>query len=228
MRARLGCAGRRATLTRGVSRAGAGAPRESGVDRSSINARCWPRAKTRMPGGHVVAACARGARCLGDWLLGLTRVPARARGSPLLASILLDFRTGRGRASGRQPSFCWHLWLWPRRGRRLQGAPTAPPGDSMPAGLTLHLNRPTRCCLGITRRRQYHHRRRPHGCPRRVSPCRGRAALTGSPDRKRLPHGEWPFHEMESFARGEGYYAGARGRGRRASNWTGWPSLTQF
>ena len=78
--------------------------RAIGVDRSSIT-QMLAGGETRMPGGHVVAACAQALDVSADWLLGLTDRPEQA--GALLASSFSISETGRATGLDDQ-IFAWH------------------------------------------------------------------------------------------------------------------------
>jgi transcriptional regulator with XRE-family HTH domain len=73
----------------GLSRAGLA--RAIGVDRSSVTQMLAP-GDTRMPGGHVVAACAQALDVSADWLLGADR-PA-GTGGRAVGQLAVDLGNG--------------------------------------------------------------------------------------------------------------------------------------
>ncbi len=79
----------------GLSRAALA--RAIGVDRSSVT-QMLALGDTRMPGGHVVAACAQALDVSTGWLLGLTDRPEQA--GALLDLVAVDLGNRAGHRAG--------------------------------------------------------------------------------------------------------------------------------
>lgn len=173
----------------GLSRAGLA--RSVGIDRSSITQMLAP-GETRMPGGHVVAACAQALDVSADWLLGLTDRPEQA--GALLDSSLSISETGRATGLDDQ-IFAWHREA---EGYKVRHVPATLP-DMLKTNAVLQWE-----YAPITHRR----------------PDAAIDAAAERLDWMRLTESDYEMamavHEMESFARGEGYYAGLEAPVRRA------------
>lgn len=169
----------------------AGLARAIGVDRSSVTQMLAP-GETRMPGGHVVAACAQALDVSADWLLGLTDRPEPA--GALLDSSLSISETGRATGLDDQ-IFAWHREA---EGYKIRHVPATLP-DMLKTNALLRWE-----YAPITHRR----------------PDAAIDAAAERLDWMRLTEGDYEMamavHEMESFARGEGYYAGLDPDIRRA------------
>lgn len=169
----------------------AGLARTVGVDRSTVT-QMLAEGEVRMPGGHIVAACAQALGVSADWLLGLTDRPEQA--GALLDSSLSISETGRATGLDDQ-IFAWHREA---EGYKIRHVPATLP-DILKTDAVL-----TWEYAPITHRR-------PDGAVD--------AAAKGL-DSMRLSESDYEMamglHEMESFARGEGYYAGL-GAGARAA-----------
>lgn len=178
-----------ALLASGLSRAALA--RAVGVDRSSITQMLDPE-ETRMPGGHVVAACAQALDVSADWLLGLTDRPEQA--GALLESSLSMSETGRATGLDDQ-IFAWHREA---EGYKVRHVPATLP-DMLKTNAVLRWE-----YAPLTHRR----------------PDAAIDAAAERLDWMRLTESDYEMamavHEMESFARGEGYYAGLEAGVRRA------------
>ena len=173
----------------GLSRAALA--RAIGVDRSSVT-QMLASEETRMPGGHVVAACAQALDVSADWLLGLTDRPEQA--GALLASSFSISETGRATGLDDQ-IFAWHREA---EGYKVRHVPATLPDMLKTNGVLQWEYAP------VTHRR----------------PDAAIDAAAQRLDWMRLTENDYEMamavHEMESFARGEGYYAGLEPALRRA------------
>ncbi|MBF9061193.1 helix-turn-helix domain-containing protein [Rhodobacterales bacterium HKCCSP123] len=173
----------------GLSRAGLA--RAIGVDRSTVT-QMLAEGETRMPGGHVVAACAQALDVSADWLLGLTDRPEQA--GALLASSFSISETGRATGLDDQ-IFAWHREA---EGYKVRHVPATLP-DMLKTNAVLQWE-----YAPVTHRR----------------PDAAIDAAAERLDWMRLTESDYEMamavHEMESFARGEGYYAGLEASARRA------------
>jgi transcriptional regulator with XRE-family HTH domain len=169
----------------------AGLARAVGVDRSTIT-QMLAEGETRMPGGHVVAACAQALDVSADWLLGLTDRPEQA--GALLASSFSISETGRATGLDDQ-IFAWHREA---EGYKVRHVPATLP-DMLKTNAVLQWE-----YAPVTHRR----------------PDAAIDAAAERLDWMRLTESDYEMamavHEMESFARGEGYYAGLEASARRA------------
>ena len=178
-----------ALMTSGMSRAALA--RAVGVDRSSVT-QMLAEGDTRMPGGHVVAACAQALDVSADWLLGLSNRPEQA--GALLDSSLSISETGRATGLDDQ-IFAWHREA---EGYKIRHVPATLP-DMLKTNAML--------------RWEY--------AP--VAHSRTGAAIDTAAERldwMRLSESDYEIaiamHELESFARAEGYYTGLSAEIRRA------------
>ncbi len=153
------------------------------VDRSTIT-QILSGDTARVPGGHVVAACAQALDVSADWLLGLTDRPEQA--GKLLESSLSISETGRATTLDDQ------IFEWQREaeGYKIRHVPATLP-DVLKTNAML----------------QWEY------AP--ISHKRPDAAIDAAAERLdwlRLTESDYemalPIHELESFARAEGYYAG--------------------
>ncbi len=192
----------------GLSRAALA--RAIGVDRSTIT-QMLAGGETRMPGGHVVAACAQALDVSADWLLGLTDRPEQA--GALLASSFSISETGRATGLDDQ-IFAWHREA---EGYKVRHVPATLP-DMLKTNAVLRWE-----YAPVTHRR----------------PDAAIDAAAERLDWMRLTESDYEMamavHEMESFARGEGYYAGLEPEVRAAQiDWLSelyaqfYPSLRVF
>jgi transcriptional regulator with XRE-family HTH domain len=165
----------------GLSRAALA--REVRVDRSTIT-QILADTTARVPGGHVVAACAQALDVSADWLLGLTDRPEQA--GKLLASSLSISETGRATTLDDQ------IFEWQREaeGYKIRHVPATLP-DVLKTNDMLQWE-----YAPLTHKRPD---AAIHAAAERLDWLR----LTESDYEMALP-----VHELESFARGEGYYTG--------------------
>lgn len=178
-----------ALMAAGQSRAGLA--RAVGVDRSTIS-QMLAAGDTRMPGGHVVAACAQALDVSADWLLGLTNRPEQA--GALLDSSLSISETGRATGLDDQ-IFAWHREA---EGYKIRHVPATLP-DMLKTNAMLRWE-----YAPLTHRR----------------PDAAIDAAAERLDWMRLSESDYeiaiPLHELASFARAEGYYTGLGADIRRA------------
>lgn len=170
-----------ALTTSGLSRAALA--RAVRVDRSTIT-QILAGDTARVPGGHVVAACAQALDVSADWLLGLTDRPEQA--GKLLESSLSISETGRATTLDDQ------IFEWQREaeGYKIRHVPATLP-DMLKTNAMLQWE-----YAPITHKRP---EAAIHAAAERLDWLR----LTESDYEMALP-----IHELDSFARGEGYYAG--------------------
>ena len=178
-----------ALMTSGMSRAALA--RAVGVDRPSVT-QMLAEGDTRMPGGHVVAACAQALDVSADWLLGLSNRPEQA--GALLDSSLSISETGRATGLDDQ-IFAWHREA---EGYKIRHVPATLP-DMLKTNAMLRWE-----YAPVTHRR----------------PDAAIDAAAERLDWMRLSESDYEIaiamHELESFARAEGYYTGLSAEIRRA------------
>ena len=178
-----------ALMTSGMSRAALA--RAVGVDRSSVT-QMLAEGDTRMSGGHVVAACAQALDVSADWLLGLSNRPEQA--GALLDSSLSISETGRATGLDDQ-IFAWHREA---EGYKIRHVPATLP-DMLKTNAMLRWE-----YAPVTHRR----------------PDAAIDAAAERLDWMRLSESDYEIaiamHELESFARAEGYYTGLSAEIRRA------------
>ena len=178
-----------ALMTSGMSRAALA--RAVAVDRSSVT-QMLAEGDTRMPGGHVVAACAQALDVSADWLLGLSNRPEQA--GALLDSSLSISETGRATGLDDQ-IFAWHREA---EGYKIRHVPATLP-DMLKTNAMLRWE-----YAPVTHRR----------------PDAAIDAAAERLDWMRLSESDYEIaiamHELESFARAEGYYTGLSAEIRRA------------
>ena len=178
-----------ALMTSGMSRAALA--RAVGVDRSSVT-QMLAEGDTSMPGGHVVAACAQALDVSADWLLGLSNRPEQA--GALLDSSLSISETGRATGLDDQ-IFAWHREA---EGYKIRHVPATLP-DMLKTNAMLRWE-----YAPVTHRR----------------PDAAIDAAAERLDWMRLSESDYEIaiamHELESFARAEGYYTGLSADIRRA------------
>ena len=178
-----------ALMTSGMSRAALA--RAVGVDRPSVT-QMLAEGDTRMPGGHVVAACAQALDVSADWLLGLSNRPEQA--GALLDSSLSISETGRATGLDDQ-IFAWHREA---EGYKIRHVPATLP-DMLKTNAMLRWE-----YAPVTHRR----------------PDAAIDAAAERLDWMRLSESDYEIaiamHELESFARAEGYYTGLSADIRRA------------
>ncbi|AHM02514.1 hypothetical protein roselon_00047 [Roseibacterium elongatum DSM 19469] len=157
--------------------------RTIGVDRSTIT-QMLAEDDLRMPGGHVVASAAQALDVSADWLLGLSDRPEPA--GALLDSSLSISETGRATGLDDQ-IFAWHKEA---EGYKIRHVPATLP-DMLKTDAVLQWEyapltdrRPTEAINAAAQRLDW----------MRLSESDHEMALA--------------LHELDSFARGEGYYAG--------------------
>ncbi len=156
--------------------------RAIGVDRSTVS-QLLSGAGARLPNAQVVAECARTLGVSADWLLGLSQRPESA--ADLLATSLK--MTEAPRALVDEQIFAWHREA---AGYKIRHVPASLP-DLLKTRAILeweyrpHLGRTTEQAIG-------------------ASEDRLNLMLTSESDYEIA----LPRHELESFARGQGYYAG--------------------
>jgi len=156
--------------------------REVGVDRSTIS-QLMTGKSARLPNAQVVAECARALGVSADWLLGLTERPERA-GDVLDAQLAL---TEAARSSADAQIDAWHREA---AGYKIRHVPATLP-DMLKTDAMLRweygpqLARTTPQAIGAVDDRLGWFQR--HESDYEIA---------------------LPLHELESFARGEGYYRG--------------------
>lgn len=153
------------------------------IDRSTIT-QMLATDDARVPGGHVVASCAQALDVSADWLLGLTDRPEQA--GKLIDSSLSISETGRATTLDDQ------IFEWQREaeGYKIRHVPATLPDVLKTADMLRWEYAP------ITHRR-------PDEAIDAAAERLDWLALTLSDYEMAMP-----VHELESFARGEGYYAG--------------------
>jgi transcriptional regulator with XRE-family HTH domain len=164
--------------------------RATGVDRSTIS-QLLSDEGARLPNAQVVAEAARVCGVSADWLLGLSDRPERA--VDLLANALSV--TEAPRALIDEQIFAWHREA---RGYKIRHVPAGLPDMLKTEALliweyTPHLGRTARQAIGASEDRLAWMRR------------------SGSDYEIAMP-----LYEIESFARGEGYYRGLPAETRRS------------
>lgn len=170
----------------GLSRAALS--RATGVDRSTIS-QLLARDETRMPGAHLVAACAEALEVSTDWLLGLSDRADRS------ADLLTATLTEAERASTADDTiFAWHKEA---AGYKIRHVPATLP-DMLKTSAVMEWE-----YAGTTNR----------------SPVQAIAAATERLDWMRATECDYeialPLHEIQSFALGQGYYDGLAAAARR-------------
>lgn len=169
-----------AMAERGVTQSGLAA--DAGVDRSTVSQILKGRG-ARLPNAQLVGECAAALGVSADWLLGLTERPERAA-DLLAASILM---TEAPRALVDEQIFAWHRET---AGYKIRHVPATLP-DMLKTRAVLrweyepHLGRTVDQAIGASEDRL--HWMREAGSDYEIA---------------------MPFHEIESFARAEGYYRG--------------------
>lgn len=170
-----------ALMAAGLSRAALA--RAVRVDRSTIT-QMLAEGDNRMPGGHVVAACAQALDVSADWLLGLSDRPEQA--GALLESSLSISETGRATTLDDQI----FEWQQAAEGYKIRHVPATLP-DVLKTDAVLRWE-----YAPITHRR----------------PAEAIDAAAERLDWLSLTESDYEMaiavHELESFARGEGYYTG--------------------
>lgn len=164
--------------------------RAVGVDRSTIS-QLLKGDGTRLPNAHVVGECAATLGISADWLLGLAEHPERA--ADLLASAMT--MTDAPRALVDEQIFNWHQEA---AGYKIRHVPATLPDmlkthEMLAWEYAPQLGRSTEQAIGATRDR-----------------------LNWMRDSTSDYEIALPLHELASFARAEGYYAGLPADVRRA------------
>lgn len=161
----------------------AGLARAVRVDRSTIT-QILAEDGARMPGGHVVASCAQALDVSADWLLGLTDRPEQA--GKLLDTSLSISETGRATTLDDQ------IFEWQREaeGYKIRHVPATLP-DILKTDALLRWE-----YAPLT------HRRPDEAIDAAAARLDG-LALTLSDYEMAMP-----IHEVQAFARAEGYYSG--------------------
>ncbi|UWQ94717.1 helix-turn-helix domain-containing protein [Rhodobacteraceae bacterium M385] len=170
-----------ALTTSGMSRAALA--RAVNIDRSTVT-QMLALDDARVPGGHVVAACAQTLDVSADWLLGLSDRPEQA--GKLLATSLSISETGRATTLDDQ------IFEWQREaeGYKIRHVPATLP-DILKTDAVLRWE-----YAPLTHRR-------PDQAIDAAAQRLDWLALTLSDYEMAMP-----IHELESFARAEGYYTG--------------------
>jgi transcriptional regulator with XRE-family HTH domain len=156
--------------------------REIGVDRSTVS-QLLKDTGARLPNAHLVGECARVLGVSADWLLGLSERPERT--ADILAASMRV--TKAARALIDEQIFDWHREA---AGYKIRHVPASLPdmlktSDMLDWEYTPHLGRSAQQAIGATRDRL---------------------------NWMRASHSDYeiamPLHEMQAFARAEGYYTG--------------------
>lgn len=161
----------------------AGLARAVQVDRSTIT-QMLAEDDARVPGGHVVAACAMALDVSADWLLGLTDRPEQA--GKLLETSLSISETGRATTLDDQI----FEWQHEAEGYKIRHVPATLP-DILKTDAMLRWE-----YAPLTHRR-------PDEAIDAAAARLDWLALTLSDYEMAMP-----LHELDSFARAEGYYTG--------------------
>lgn len=170
----------------GLSRAALA--RAAGVDRSTVT-QLLAAGDTRMPGAHLVAACAEALEVSTDWLLGLSDRPDPT------ADLLTATLTEAERATAADDRiFAWHKEA---AGYKIRHVPATLP-DMLKTNAVMEWE-----YAGTTNR----------------TPDQAIAAAGARLDWMRSTECDYeiamPLHEIRSFARGQGYYEGLSPEARR-------------
>ncbi len=156
--------------------------RQAGTDRSTIS-QLLAAGATRLPNAHLVARCAAVLGVSADWLLGLS---ARPESAAELLAVSLSV-TEAPRAPVDEQIFAWHQEA---AGYKIRHVPAALPDmlktrEMLEWEYAPHLGRTTEQAIGASEDR-----------------------LAFMRELRSDYEIALPMHEMESFARGQGYYAG--------------------
>lgn len=163
--------------------------RAAGVDRSTIS-QLLTGTSARLPNAHVVGECATALGVSADWLLGLSNRPENA--ADLLAATMALTRAERALID--EQIFNWHKEA---AGYKIRHVPAALPDmlktrDMLRWEYEPHLGRTTEQAIGASEDRLIW--------------------MRGARSDYEIA---LPRHEVESFARGEGYYANLPAKLRR-------------
>jgi transcriptional regulator with XRE-family HTH domain len=154
--------------------------RSAGVDRSTVT-QLLSEADARMPGGHLVAACAETLSVSTDWLLGLSDRPEAS--ADLLTATLTEAERA---TSADDQIFAWHQEA---AGYKIRHVPATLP-DMLKTRAVMEWE-----YAGTMNR----------------SPGQAIAVAEARLDWMRASESDYeialPLHEMRSFAEGTGYYA---------------------
>jgi transcriptional regulator with XRE-family HTH domain len=154
--------------------------RSAGVDRSTVT-QLLSEADARMPGGHLVAACAETLSVSTDWLLGLSDRPEAS--ADLLTATLTEAERA---TSADDQIFAWHQEA---AGYKIRHVPATLP-DMLKTRAVMEWD-----YAGTMNR----------------SPGQAIAVAEARLDWMRASESDYeialPLHEMRSFAEGTGYYA---------------------
>jgi transcriptional regulator with XRE-family HTH domain len=154
--------------------------RATGVDRSTVT-QLLSEADARMPGGHLVAACAETLSVSTDWLLGLSDRPEAS--ADLLTATLTEAERA---TSADDQIFAWHQEA---AGYKIRHVPATLP-DMLKTRAVMEWE-----YAGTMNR----------------SPGQAIAVAEARLDWMRASESDYeialPLHEMRSFAEGTGYYA---------------------
>ncbi|MEO0683292.1 MAG: helix-turn-helix transcriptional regulator [Pseudomonadota bacterium] len=171
----------------GLSRSALG--RATGVDRSTISA-LMAAGETRLPNAQLAADCAEALGVSADWLLGLSERPERA-GDLVAAAVKM---AAAERAAVDEEIFAWHREA---DGYKVRHVPASMP-DALKTEAVLRWEYEAH--LGRT-------------------PDQAVNAMVDRMDWLRAGRSDHeiavPRHEVESFARGEGYWRGLPAAARR-------------
>lgn len=164
--------------------------REVGVDRSTIS-QLLTSPLPRVPNAHVVAGCAGALGVSSDWLLGLSERPERA--ADIVAASISMAEAPRALIDER--IFAWHQ---DAAGYKIRHVPAALPDmfkthDMLRWEYAPHLGRTTEQAIGASEDRL--------------------ALIRQNQSDYEIA---MPLYEIESFAKGVGYYNGLPGDIRRA------------
>ena len=167
-----------------------GLARAIGIDRSTLS-QALKSDDARLPGAHVVGACASALGVSADWLLGLSDKPQTA--ADLLSTALTVTQAPRALVDERV--FGWHKEA---AGYKIRHVPAALPDmlkthDVLVWEYTPHLGRTTTQAIGASKDRL------------------DWMQTSGSDYEIAMP-----LYEIESFASGTGYYKGLPAAFRRA------------
>lgn len=154
--------------------------RATGVDRSTVT-QLLSEADARMPGGHLVAACAEALSVSTDWLLGLSDRPEAS--ADLLTATLTEAERA---TSADDQIYAWHQEA---AGYKIRHVPATLP-DMLKTRAVMEWE---------------------YAATMNRSPGQAIAVAEARLDWMRASESDYeialPLHEMRSFAEGTGYYA---------------------